>query len=50
MGLGTLGASLLGIMFAENVIVTGGCENKRGKGVLRAGHGKEWDFQYHLIL
>ena len=50
MLLGTLGASLLGIMFAENVIVTGGCENKRGKGVLRAGHGKEWHFQYHLIL
>ena len=50
MLLGTLGASLLGILFAENVIVTGGCENKRGKGVLRAGHGKEWDFQYHLIL
>ena len=50
MLLGTLGASLLGIMFAENVIVTGGSGNKRGKGVLRAGHGKEWDFQYHLIL
>ena len=36
MLLGTLGASLLGNLLT-------------GKGILRAGSGKEWDFQCRLI-
>ena len=45
MLLGTLGASLLGNILAgkENIrIVISG--NKKGKGIGRAGYGKEWDF------
>ena len=39
MLLGTLGASLL-----ENLLSGKGIENKKGKGMVRAGSGKEWDF------
>ena len=37
MLLGTLGAGLLGNLLA-------------GKGIARAGYGKEWDFECCLIL
>ena len=38
MLLGTLGASLLGNLLRA------GSGNKKGKGIVRAGTGKEWDF------
>ena len=41
---GTLGAKLVGNMIAGKGIVRTGSENKRGKGIVRAGNGKEWDF------
>ena len=41
MLLGTLGASLLGNLFG---IVRAGSGNKKGKGIVRAGYGKEQDF------
>ena len=55
MLLGTLGASLLGNMLAGKGIVRAssgnkkgilrvGSGNKKGKGIERAGYGKEWDF------
>ena len=44
MLLGTLGASLFGNLLAGKGIVTAGSWNKKGKGIQRAGHGKEWDF------
>ena len=44
MLLGTLGASLLGNLLSENGIVRAGSGNKKGKGIIRAGTGKEWDF------
>ena len=44
MLLGTLGASLLGNLLAGKVIVRAGSGNKKGKGVVRAGTGKTWDF------
>ena len=42
--LGTLGASLLGNLLAGKRIVKAGCGNKKGKGIVRAGSGKNWDF------
>ena len=39
MLLGTLGASLLG-----NLFVRAGFGNKKGKEIVRAGFGKQWDF------
>ena len=42
--LGTLGASLLGNILAEKGIVRSGSVNKKGKEIVRAGYGKEWDF------
>ena len=39
MLLGTLGASLLGIVFAR--IWRAGSGNKKGKEIIRAGYGKE---------
>ena len=42
--LGTLGASLLGNMLAGKGIVRGGSGNKKIKGIVRAGYGKEWHF------
>ena len=44
MLLGTLGASLLGNLLAAKVIVRAGSGNKKGKGIVRAGTGKTWDF------
>ena len=44
MLLGTLGASLLGILLSGKRIVRAGSGNKEGKGIVRAGYGKEWDF------
>ena len=44
MPLGTLGASLLGNLIAEKGIARAGSENKEGKGIVRAGSGKQWDF------
>ena len=44
MLLGTLGAFLLGNMLARKGIVRAGSGNKKGKGIVRSGYGKEWDF------
>ena len=44
MLLGTLGSSLLGNLLAGKRIATAGSGNKEGKGIVRAGSGKEWDF------
>ena len=41
---GTLGASLLGNILEEKGIVRAGSANKKGKGIVRAGYGKVWDF------
>ena len=41
MLLGTLGASLLGNLLG---IVRTGSRNKKGKEIVRAGTGKDWDF------
>ena len=42
--LGTLVASLLGNMLAGKGIVRAGSGNKKGKGTVRAGYRKEWNF------
>ena len=50
--LGTLGASLLGNLLTGKGIVRAGSgrplssasQNKKGKGILRAGTEKQWDF------
>ena len=44
MLLGTLEASLLGNLLAGKIIVRAGSTNKKGKGIVRAGHRKQWDF------
>ena len=50
MFLGRLGASLLGNILAGKGIVTAGCGHcslnscKKGKEIVRAGYGNEWDF------
>ena len=44
MLLGTLGASLLGNLLAEKGIVRASSGNEKGKGIVRAGTGKYWDF------
>ena len=44
MLLGTLGASLLGYILSGKGFVRTGSGNKKGKGIVRAGYGKEWDF------
>ena len=44
MLLGTLGASLLGNLLTGKGIVTAGTENKKEKGIVRAGAGRPWDF------
>ena len=41
---GTLGASLLANLLTEKGIVRAGSRNKKGKGLVRAGTAKEWDF------
>ena len=43
MLLGTLGASFLGNMLARKGIVGAGSKNRKGKRIVRAGYGKEWD-------
>ena len=50
MLLGTLGAGLLGNLLAGKRIVTAGSGNKKGKGIVRAGTGKDWDFYCRLTL
>ena len=44
MLLGILGASLLGILLPGKGIVRAVSGNKKGKGIARAGYGKQWDF------
>ena len=44
MLLGILGASLLANLLAGKGIERAGSGNKKGKRVVRAGYGKEWDF------
>ena len=44
MLLGTLGASLLGILLSGKGVVRAGSENKKGKGILRAGYGSKREF------
>ena len=42
--LGTLRASLLGNLLTGKRILRAGSGNKKGKGIVRASSGKEWDF------
>ena len=44
MLLGTLGASLLGNLLAGKGVVRARSGNKKGKIIVRAGTGKQWDF------
>ena len=44
MLLGTLGAGLLGNLLAGKEILRAGSGNKKGKGIVRAGTGKQWNF------
>ena len=44
MLLATLGATLLGNMLAGKGVLRAGSGNKKGKGIVRADYGKEWDF------
>ena len=44
MWLGTLGASLLGNLLTWKGIVRAGTGDKKGKGIVRAVTGKQWDF------
>ena len=44
MLLGTLGASLSGNVLSEKGILRAGSGNKKGKRIVRAGYGKEWNF------
>ena len=44
MLLSTLGASLLGNSLAGKGIIRAGPRNKNGKGIARAGYGKQLDF------
>ena len=44
MLLDTLGAILLENMLPGKGIVRAGSGNKKGKRIVRAGYGKEWDF------
>ena len=44
MLLGTLGARLLGNLLAGKGIVRAGSGNKKIKGIVRTGAGKQWDF------
>ena len=43
MLVGTLGASLLGKLLKERGIVRAGSGNKKGKGIVRGGTGKQWN-------
>ena len=42
--LNTLGASLLGNILAGKGIVRAGSGNKKRKGIVKTGYGKNWDF------
>ena len=44
MLLGTLGASLLGNLLTGKGILRARSGNKKEKGILRAGSGRQWDF------
>ena len=44
MLMGTLGATLLGNLLAGKGIVRAGSGNKKGKGVVKVGCRKQWDF------
>ena len=44
MLLGTLGANSLGNFLTGKGILRAGCGNKKEKGIVRAGTGKEWHF------
>ena len=44
MLLGTLGAILLGNLLGRKEIVKAASGNKKRKGIVRAGYGKEWDY------
>ena len=44
MLLDTWGASLLGNLLAGKGILRAGSGNKKRKGIVRAGTGKDWDF------
>ena len=44
MFMGTLGASLLGNVLSGKGIVRVGSGNKKEKGIIGTGYGKEWDF------
>ena len=44
MLLGALGATLLRNSLAGKVIVRAGSGNKKRKGIVKAGYGKEWGF------
>ena len=44
MLLGTLGTSLLGNLLAGKRIVKAGSGNKKGKGIVRVGTGRQWNF------
>ena len=44
MLLGTLGASLLGNLLTGKEIVRTDSGNKKGRGIVRAGTGKQWGF------
>ena len=44
MLLGTLGDSLLGNLLAGKGILRAGSRNKKEKGIVRVGTGKQWDF------
>ena len=41
--LGTLGSILLGNLLARKGVVWSGSGNNKGKGIVRAGTGKQWD-------
>ena len=44
MLLGTLSASLLESLISGKGIVRADSGNKKGKGIVRAVHGKDWNF------
>ena len=46
----TLGSILLGNLLSGKGILRAGSANQKGKRIVRADYGKEWDFWNHLIL
>ena len=40
----TLGSIFLGNLLSGEGIERTGCGNKKGKGIVRAGYGNEWNF------